>query len=307
MKMLKSSDKERFKIIIAFSAIYILWGSTYLANRFALETVPPFIMTGFRFTIAGAILMFFLRFRGERIPPLKDWKHSFVIGTFMLFICNGFTAIAQQKVPSGLTALFIAITPLYMTLVNWIFNKGNKPSLLEISGIFVGFSGVGLLIHSNTGLDSGNIDIVSLLMVLLSPIAWSIGAIYSKKVHENNSSFMPIAMQMLCGGSLLLFFSFFRNEWAVFNFYAVTYKSILSILFLIVGGSLIGYSAYIWLLKKCPPTLVSTNTFVNPVIALILGTTLAGELLSFKMILASFIIISSVLIITFSHLKNQKN
>ncbi len=298
--------EDRLKIFIAFSAIYILWGSTYLANKFAIETVPPFIMTGLRFTAAGLVLMLFLKLRGEKIPALKEWKHAFIIGGFMLFICNGFTAVAQQKVPSGLTALYISITPLYMTLVNWLFNKDEKPTVLEITGILIGFFGMFLLVHSNTTQPSENIDPFSIFLVLVSPLAWVIGSIYSKKVHENNSSFMPIAMQMLCGGFLLLFFSIFRNEWPNFVLAAVTYKSIFSILYLIIGGSLIGYSAYIWLLKKCPPTLVSTNTFINPVIALILGTTLAGEFLSFKMIIASVVIISSVLIITLSHLRNRK-
>ncbi len=299
-------SKDRLKIYLAFSAIYFIWGSTYLANKFALATVPPFIMTGIRFTIAGSLLMLFLRLRGELFPDRTMWKHSLVIGGFMLFIGNGFIAIAQQKVPSGLTALFISITPLYMTMVNWFFNKTEKPSALEITGILTGFGGMALLVYSNSGTGNGDISFFHLLLVLLSPLAWTFGSIYSKKVHQNNSSFMPIAAQMLSGGVLLLFFSFFKSEWADFHPELVTAKSILSILFLIVGGSLIAYSAYIWLLKKCPPTLVSTNTFVNPVIALILGAALAGEMLSFKIIIAAVVIIASVVIITFSHLRRSK-
>ena len=297
-------NRDKLKIIFAFGAIYILWGSTYLANKFALVTVPPFIMTGIRFTVAGSLLMLFLKMRGELIPKLVEWKDAIIIGVFMLFFSNGFIVIAQQKVPSGLTALFISITPFYMTIVDWFFNRSNKPKPLEILGIIVGFCGVGLLVQSNSGMETGNIDLFSLFLLLTSPLAWTIGSIYSKKKHQNNASFMPIAQQMLSGGILLLIFSFFRNEWTGFSFSDITTISALSILYLIIGGSLIGYSSYIWLLKKCKPTLVSTNTFINPVIALILGSTVAGELLTFKMIIASFIIISSVIIITISHLKN---
>jgi drug/metabolite transporter (DMT)-like permease len=296
-------NRYKLKLFSAFGAIYILWGSTYLANKFALETVPPFIMAGLRFTIAGSLLMLYLKMRGEQIPKLREWKNALIIGGFMLFIGNGFIVIAQQKIPSGMTALIISISPLFMTICDWLFNKGNKPKLLEIFGIIVGFSGVGLLVYGTAGTKTGKIDLFSLFLILFSSLAWTVGALYSKKKHQDNASFMPIAQQMISGGILLLFFSFLGDEWASFNFTAISYKSILSILYLIIGGSLIGYSSYIWLLKKCKPTLVSTNTFVNPVIALILGTTLAGELITFKMILASMIIISSVIIITISHLK----
>jgi len=298
-------NRSKLKLIIAFSTIYIIWGSTYLANKFVLESIPPFIFTGLRFTIAGIILMIYLKIKGETIPKLAEWKNPFIIGAFMLFIGNGFIAIAQQKVPSGLTALFISVTPLYMSLINWLFHREEKPLLKEIIGIIVGFFGMVLLIESTSGIEKLDIDFISFLLVIFSPLAWVFGSIYSKKINKNNPSFMPISIQMLSGGILLLFFSFFRNEWSYFSLQNISLKSILSLFYLIIFGSIITYSAYIWLLKKCPPTLVSTNTFVNPIIALILGTTIANEILTFQMILSSIIIISSVVIITLSHLKKE--
>ena len=294
---------EKIKIILAFLAIYIFWGSTYLANKYAIEFIPPFIMTGFRFIIAGSLLLFFLTIKNKTFPSIKTWKNPLIVGGLMLFFGNGFIVLAQKEVPSGLTAVLISITPLYITILNRIINKDNKLKLLEIAGIILGTFGVMLLFYDNINQNMASGSLFSMIIILASSFAWASGALYSKYKCGDNNSFIPIAQQMICGGVLLLLLATVKNEWSGLDTNNISNESILSVLYLIVFGSLVGYSSYIWLLKKCNPSLVSTNTFVNPIIALILGTVIAGEPLSFHIIIASLIIISSLIIITVSHLK----
>lgn len=294
---------EKIKIILAFLAIYIFWGSTYLANKYAIEFIPPFIMTGFRFIIAGSLLLSFLILKNNSIPSIKTWKDPLIVGFLMLFLGNGFIVLAQKKVPSGLTAVLISITPLYMSILSRFINKNSKLKLVEIAGIILGTFGVLLLFYDNTNQNIPDGSLFSMIIILASAFAWASGALYSKYKSADNNSFMPIAQQMICGGLLLLLLATIKNEWSEFDIYNISNESILSLLYLIVFGSLVGYSSYIWLLKKCNPSLVSTNTFINPVIALILGSVIAREPLSFYIIIASLIIISSLIIITLSHLK----
>ena len=294
---------EKIKIILAFLAIYIFWGSTYLANKYAIEFIPPFIMTGFRFIVAGSILLFFLILKNEPFPPIKTWKDPLIVGGLMLFFGNGFIVLAQKEVASGLAAVLISITPLYIIILSRILNKNNKLKLIEITGILLGTFGVMLLFYDNINPNIANNSLFSMFIILASSFAWASGALYSKYKSSDTNSFLPIAQQMICGGLLLFLLATVKNEWSEFDINNISQESILSVIYLIVFGSLVGYSSYIWLLKKCNPSLVSTNTFVNPIIALILGTVVAGEPLSFHIIIASFIIITSLIIITVSHLK----
>jgi drug/metabolite transporter (DMT)-like permease len=294
---------EKIKIILAFLAIYIFWGSTYLANKYAIQVIPPFIMTGFRFTIAGSLLLLFLMLKNEPFPSIKNWKNPLIVGGLMLFLGNGFIVLAQKEIPSGLTAILISITPLYIIILNRIINKNNKLKFIELIGILLGTFGVILLFYDNINQNITGGNLLSMFIILLSSFAWASGALYSKYKSKESDSFMPIAQQMICGGLLLFLLATIKNEWSELNIANISKESVLSVLYLIVFGSLIGYSSYIWLLKRCNPSLVSTNTFINPIIALVLGTIIANEPLSVHIVIASIVIITSLIIITVSHIK----
>jgi len=294
----------RLKLGAAFLVIYIIWGSTYLAIRFVVETIPPFFMAGTRWIIAGLILYALTRTRSTPSPTSLNWKHAFVIGGFLLLGGNGAVVWAEQWVPSGLTSLLIATIPFWMVLLNSLHHR-SRPSIGVIVGLIIGFAGVILLIGSIENIGENSMIIPGVAIILFGSFLWANGSLYSRSTETSSSQLQAAAMQMIAGGILLLSVSLITGEWTRVMLDQVSSRSMLSWLYLIVFGSIVAFSSYVWLLKQTAPSLVSTHAYVNPVVAMILGWVLADEALTSSNILAAIIIVISVALITTYHVERK--
>jgi drug/metabolite transporter (DMT)-like permease len=285
------------KLGAAFLAIYIIWGSTYLAIRFVVETIPPFFMAGTRWVIAGLILYALTRLGGALAPASLQWKRAFVIGGFMLVGGNGTVVWAEQWVPSGLTSVLIATVPLWMVLLNSLHHR-MRPSIGVIVGLMLGFAGVALLIGSVENIGEDSMIIPGATIIVFGAFLWATGSLYSRSTETSSSQLQAAAMQMIAGGILFLLASLISGEWTRVMLDQVSSRSVLSWFYLIVFGSIVAFSSYIWLLKQSTPARVSTHAYINPIVAMVLGWALADEALTSRNILAAIIIIISVVIIT---------
>jgi drug/metabolite transporter (DMT)-like permease len=289
----------RTLLIVAFAMVYIVWGSTYLAIRVAVETMPPFLMAGARFLIAGVMMFSWLRLKGVAMPDKKQWLHAAIAGLLMLFAGNGLVVWAEQTVSSSLAALLVALTPVWFALLEWARPAGKRPAMYTWVGIVVGFIGVVLLV---TGHNSSSINASQnpwgLAALVVAGLSWAAGSLWSRYHAKPESPWMNAALQMLCGGVALLLLSVAHGEPARFHFAQVSMQSWLSLLYLIVFGSWIAFSAYVWLLKVSPPARVATYAYVNPVIAVLLGHLLLGEALGVRAVWAAAIILAGVIITT---------
>ena len=296
-----SASPPLFRIIIAFAAVYLIWGSTYLAIRIAIETLPPFLMAGVRFVVAGVVLYVWMRVRGATRPAPIHWRSAALIGGLLLLGGNGSVVWAEQRVPSGTAALIVAAVPMWMVLLDWIRPNGMRPEIGTITGLLIGFVGVGLLIGTGHGGDApSGVDPVGAGVLVLATVLWATGSICSRSVTLPSSQWLTAGMEMIVGGVLLVLAGTVSGEWGRLNLGAASPRSLLALGYLIVFGSLIGFSAYVWLLQATTPARVSTYAYVNPVVAVFLGWWIVGETLTGRTILAGAIIVSSVVLITLS-------
>ncbi|MDX1662525.1 MAG: drug/metabolite exporter YedA [Candidatus Promineifilaceae bacterium] len=287
----------RWKVVLAFAAVYLIWGSTYLAIRFAVETLPPFLLAGVRFLSAGAIMLAIARSRAAPWPTWRQWRSTLVVGALLLMGGNGGVTWAEQFVPSGLVALLIASVPVWMVLMDWLRPGGVRPSAQVFVGLALGLVGLVLLIGPGTVVGGGSIDPLGAAVVLLAAFSWAAGSIYSRGADSPPSPFMATAMQMLNGGALLIILGVVSGEVARFQPEAVSTRSVLSLLYLIFFGAIVGYTAYIWLLRVTTAARASTYAYVNPVVAVFLGWALADEPLTARILIAAAIIVGAVMII----------
>jgi drug/metabolite transporter (DMT)-like permease len=285
------------KLVAAFAAVYIIWGSTYLAIRFAIETMPPLTMAGVRFTLAGAVLYLWLRARGGRRPTAADWRFAAVVGALMLLGGNGSLSWAEQVIPSGVAALIVATVPIFMVALEALRRDGERPGAMIVGGLIVGTVGIGLLVGPSELLAGERIDPLGTVVLLVGSLLWAIGSLYSRDAGPGRSPLMLTAMVMLAGGIELLAAGAAMGELGRVDLSAVSLKSGLALLYLIAFGSIVGYSAYIWLMQHATPARVSTYAYVNPVVALLLGFTLGGEALSPRTAAAAALIVGSVVAI----------
>lgn len=308
--ILRSNNRNLALLIAAFAAVYILWGSTYLAIKYAIETLPPFLMAGSRFVVAGAILMVWARFAKDyERPKAAHWKTSFIVGTFLLLGGNGGVVFAEHYISSSLAALLVATEPFWIVLLSWLWLKGTRPNLKTILGIGVGFFGVWLLINGQTtgsAADIGSMQFFGTIAVMLAALSWATGSIYGLRAPAPKSSLLTAGMQMFSGGLVLLAVSLLTGEMMRFDIAKVSANSVYGVIYLIIFGSLIGFTAYSWLLKNAQPALVSTYAYVNPIVAVFLGWLIAGESFSGQMLIGATVIVGSVVLIT-SHDKNDKD
>lgn len=289
------------RIWTALVALYIVWGSTYLAIRFAVETIPPFLMAGTRFLISGLILYVWRKLAGDPAPTARQWRSAAIMGLLLLLGGNGVLSWAEQHVPSGVAALMIASIPLWMALIDALRPGGARPDWKVAIGLLVGFGGLAFLVLSNEGFASGDtLDVTGVLVLLLAALLWSIGSVYSRSAEMPNSSLMGTGMEMLAGSAGLFVTGTLIGEWNGLNLASVRPTSILGLAYLVTFGSLIGFVAYAWLLRNAPLSLVSTYAYVNPVIAILLGAWLGSEVINGQIILAALVIIGSVVIINLS-------
>ena len=285
----------------ALLAIYIVWGSTYLAIRFVVETMPPFLSAGVRFLISGAILVLWQRLRGCPAPTRREWGTATIIGLFLLLGGNGGLVWAEQIIPSGIASLFIGATPLWMALLDSLRPGGTRLGWQTWAGVLAGFAGIALLANPwRSGLDGLHLDPWGVVVLLLAALSWSIGSLYSRKAHLPESPLMGTGMEMLTGSLGLLAFGSLVGEWGQLDLVGITTRSLLGLLYLITFGSLVGFVSYTWLLRNAPTPLVSTYAYVNPLVAILLGTLLGSEPISWRVIISALVILSSVGMINFS-------
>jgi len=297
-----ANKKNLIILIAAFAAVYIFWGSTYLAVKYSMQTLPPFLMAGARFLIAGAILFAWARLsRDYERPTAVHWKTAFIVGTFLLLGGNGGVVLAQHFISSSLSALLVATEPLWIVLLSWLWLRTGRPTWKVTLGLLVGFVGVWLLIGGqpvDPNSAGGYGQLIGTLAVIFGAMSWATGSIYGLRSPTPKSSIMTAGMQMIAGSLSLIVVGLVRGEWSAFDPAAVSSNSVFALLYLIIFGSIIGFTAYSWLLKNAQPSMVATYAYVNPVIAVFLGWSIAGESLTAQMLLGAFIIVVSVALIT---------
>lgn len=297
---------SRLKMFLAFAAIYIIWGSTFLGIRFTIETMPPLFMSGTRFLLAGLILYVFARMRGVQNPTPVQLKTSAVIGVFLVLIGNGGVAWAEQEVPSSMAALLIATVPLWITLVGYLFFQKPRPGLKTIIGLLLGLAGVLTLIGPENLQGHGKLDMVSLLVIIFSTVSWAFGSLYAAGSKNAAAPIMSTAFQMITGGVLQLVLGALLGEFSELDVAAFSAKSIMAFGYLVVFGSLIGFSSYSWLIRVAPPSRVATYAYVNPLVAVLLGWLFGGEAVTIQMLLAGLFILPAVLLILQANATTEK-
>lgn len=292
----------KLKVWLALIAVYIVWGSTYLAILFVVESIPPFLASGVRFLISGAILFIWRRVQGDQAPTRLQWKSAAIIGLFLLLGGNGALVWAEQVIPSGTASLFIATTPLWMVLIDSIRPGGQNPGKLTWFGVLLGFSGIVLLItpwQQNTS-GAGQLNPFGIAALLFGAFSWSLGSLYSRHAPLPRSPLLYTGMEMLTGCVGLFILSGLAGEWRQFDPSTIQPRSLWGLAYLITFGSLIGFVSYAWLLRNAPTPLVSTYAYVNPLVAILLGVLFAGESLTASVVIPAIVIVSSVVIINYA-------
>lgn len=292
-----TSPPSRAKVAAAFAAIYLIWGSTYLAIKCAVATLPPLFMASARFLIAGSILYVLTRLRGAARPTRQHWLAAIGVGALLLLGGNGSLAWSEQRVPSGLAALLLATIPIWMVLLDSRRQDGTKLDGQVLGGLAVGLAGLGLLMGPAKLWGSERVDLVGAGVLMFGSVSWSVGSIYSRHAKLPSSPFLAAAMEMLVGSGMLLVGGLLMGEWSQLHAAGVSGRSILGLVYLVVFGSLLGFTAYIWLLGVTSTARVSTYAYVNPVVAVFLGWTLAGEPLTARTLLAMVAIVAAVALI----------
>ena len=292
--------RSRVLILLAFAAVYLIWGSTYLAIRYAIETLPPFLMAGTRFLSAGVILFTWALISGESIrASLSQWPKAFMLGALLLLCGNGGVTWAEKYIASGLAALLIASEPLWVVMLNWAISR-RRPSVKVLVGVLIGLAGVALLVGDGLRqIEAGSaMSLVGAGVVILSSVAWAAGSVYSSLKPIQASTSMASGMQMIAGGSLLFLFGLGAGDLERLNLANASWVSIVAFAYLALFGSLVAFTAYSFLLRNVTPARAATYAYVNPVVAVLLGWLIAGEPLTSRVLLAATIIIGSVVLIT---------
>ncbi|MDB6151195.1 MAG: Permease of the drug/metabolite transporter superfamily [Chthoniobacter sp.] len=285
-------------VIAAFAAVYLIWGSTYLGIRLAIDSIPPFLMAGTRFVLAGAILYSVMRLRGAPRPSREQWLGATIVGGLLLLAGNGGVSWAQQTVPSGIAALMVAATPLWIMLVDWLRPNGTRPTASILAGLFVGFIGVGVIVASRSQLGHRLVEPLAAAVLVFATVSWALGSVYSRHAQKPASALLGVSMQMLTGGALQLLAGVLLGETRGFDPARITATSAWALVYLTLIGSLVGFTAYVWLLQVSTPARVSTYAYVNPLIAVLLGHLVLNEEVPGAVALAGALILAAVILIT---------
>ncbi|MFI5229326.1 MAG: EamA family transporter [Gemmatimonadales bacterium] len=296
----RAETYSRARVLAAFAAVYIVWGSTYLAIRYAVATIPPFFMVAARFVVSGAILYAWARARGSPRPTRREWRDAAIAGALMLGVGNGSVSWAEQRVPSGLAALLAAVVPLWMVLLDWAGPHGRRPRQRVMLGVAVGLAGLFVLVNpraSSTAAGSG-VDLGAAIVLILSSLGWAAGSVYNRYGERPHSAVMSTGMQMLAGSVLLLAIGVVIGEPARLHVDQISAASWIGWIYLVTFGSLVGFTAYIYLLRAVSPAKASTYAYVNPLVAVFLGWAIAGEPVTARTLLAAAIILAGVAMIT---------
>ena len=292
-----SSESAQLKTALAFAAVYLIWGSTYLAIRVGVRSIPPFLMSGCRFVGAGSALYALLRLRGTPAPSRGEWARASIAGVLMLTMGNGLVTWAERRVPSNLAALIVAAVPLYMALLDWARPGGTPPARRVLVGIGIGAGGMALLVSGGRG-SAGEVSTIGIGAILVSGLAWSAGSLYARYGRMHRHPVMAAAQQMLAGGAAMLAIATFRGEPAAVAHGRVTTESALALVYLTLFGSLVAFSAFGWLVKATSTARLSTVAYVNPVVAVILGWAILDEHLGTRAIMGATLIVAAVIAMT---------
>ena len=283
--------------------VYFFWGSTYVAIRFAIETMPPFWMAGIRFLIAGSALYLFRRWRGDRAPAGREWASAALLGAMLLVCGNGAVVWAEQYVPSGITSLLIATTPLWLTIISSLLTR-KLPGFGSLAAVLLGFGGILLLI--NPWQQDGSIHLPGALAINTSAMLWAVAPLIARRLPRSSSPLLETSMEMLADGAGLTILATLNGDWARVDLAAISLRSLGGMAYLIIFGSLVGFSAYSFLLTAAPPPVVATYAYVNPMVAIAVGALLAGEVITPRVLAAAIVIVSSVVLINLGeHKKTQ--
>ena len=295
----KSASPSSLIIWSAMISVYIVWGSTYLAIRYAVQTMPPFLMAGVRFLVAGSLLYLIRRICGDPRPSWKEWRSASVIGIFLLVGGNGGVVWAEQWVASGVAALLVGTAPLWMILIDMLHPAGRRPGRWATLGVGMGFIGIVILIDPLQSISpEETIDLTGAGVLVFASLLWSIGSLYSRQAKLPHSPLLGTGMEMLAGGLGLILLGILTGESGRINLISISRSSWLGWLYLVVFGSWIGFTAYTWLLRSAPTPLVSTYAYVNPIVAVLLGYFLAEEILTFRIFIAASMVVGSVALIS---------
>ncbi len=292
---MSASAPSRRAVIAALVAVYLIWGSTYLAIRYAVQTIPPFLMASARFLAAGLALYAWARARGAPNPKPTHWRSATVIGGLMLLGGNGGVVWSEQRVPSGIAALMVATVPLWMVVLEWIRCRRIEARPIVLAALVLGLLGIALLV--DPAASPGHLDWIGAAVLVAASLSWALGSISSRVLPLPLSSLLSTAMEMIVGGALLALAGLATGESARLQLSAISPASAWALAYLAVFGSLVAFTAYAWLLRVASLATVSTYAYVNPVVAVVLGWAIAGEPLTGRTLLAASVIVTAVALI----------
>jgi len=296
--------RPAWKTLLAFAIIYFVWGTTYLAIRVGVEEVPPFLLAAMRFSIAGAVLYGWMIAHGEPSPTARQWMGASIIAIFIFVLDYGVLFWAEQRVPSGVTAVMMATIPVFIAFLEIMILRTQRLSLRLALALLIGIGGVAVLMSRSLNLSGVPIDRMGALALLVASIGWSFGTVLTRKLDLPPSKVMSSGAQMLAGGIFLAFTAAALGEFQGFHVSTVSRGAWLALLYLIVAGSIIGFTAYVWLIHHESPTKVGTYAYVNPVVAVLVGYFLGGEALGLRTILGTLFVLTSVVVITSTTVKH---
>jgi drug/metabolite transporter (DMT)-like permease len=285
----------KWKIAIAFFCVYVFWGMTYLAMRVAVVEIPPHVMAGGRFVVAGLVLYAWARYRGAARPTLKEWRAAAVIGAFLLLGGNASVAWAEQRVPSGLAAVLIGVVPIWMVGIEWA-RGASRPAKRVIGGLILGVIGVGLLVSPHAG-SRTEVDLLGAAVLVLASASWAWGSVISKSAPLHASPSLATSMEMISGGIIILAVAALAGQFHGFTLTAISGRAAAAWLYLVVFGSLVAFTAYIWLLGVTSIAKVGTYAYVNPIVAVLLGWAILHEPVTLRTVVATLVILLGVALV----------
>lgn len=287
-------------LLPAFGAIYFIWGSSFVVARIANQTLPPLLMMGTRILLGGLIVYALALRQGVKPPNRRQWLVATVIGILLFLSTNGIVSWSVVHLPSGIVALMMSAIPMWMVVLGWLFADGKRPTLLVIFALALGFGGIAMLFRPEEYAVDSPLAPVAFALLLLSPVTWVVGSLISRRASMPKSPFMSTGMTLTTGGAALVLLSILVGDAAQFDVSTLTWQAVFAWAYLSIAGSVIGFSAYVWLLRVQPPSRVATYAYVNPIVALTLGALLAGEQITLRIVIAAATIITAVAIVTSS-------